>query len=132
MKTRIGFVSNSSTSSFVVLGYLVDGDYKDVIRTIAKEFLSPEELIIEDEEEDDAWEYYEKLQNHNVFIESDLDIPKGEVLVGKMLSDISNEDYGAQFKEIDPQEAGEIVSKIAKAIGKTDKHPKLYTGIRNC
>ena len=99
MKTRLGFVANSSSSSFLIYG--VGGSLEDIFEKIGYT-ITPDE---------DRWTVLDKLA-------SDLDLAfyynsDGEFgAIGKSWSKVSDDQTGRQFKE-------EVETKI-KSVAKKD------------
>ena len=107
MKTRLGFVSNSSTSSFVVIGFRYD-DYPGL---------------------EENSNYYKK--GFTVLQGTDDGIPEGQVVVGKQIAGWSDDD--SDNKSLSQKELEEIVEqvKIFFNIPK-DKQWSIYTGTCMC
>jgi hypothetical protein len=77
MKTRLGFVSNSSTSSFVAFGYTVPGEMDSVL-----DKLFPGELLAAKENGDYYTWQYEATQERDYFIYDEQPVPKDKIFVG--------------------------------------------------
>jgi len=143
MKIRSGFVSNSSSSSFVICGFkLPDGKSTDMYKMISKK--TDEEIIddmkklvyYKDKElkdfdfEDYCWEcLYE-----GDFLGMDTDIEMGEgvngVIIGKNIADF-DDDY-VSTNIIDLNALKERVENIRKDLGFEDVPIKIYTGTKSC
>ena len=97
MKIRSGFVSNSSSSSFMIYGvYLEDSD---IIKL----------LNLSEDESDDMYETVEKaLENSDLEFHS----PYGDngFYIGKSFSDIGDDETGKQFKD-------KVESKLTEIFG---------------
>ena len=135
MKTREGFVSNSSTSSFVMIGYKID-DIEEVLKLI----MSPDEFEKEKEEckadsDDDKYSYRSALSDvlyvHSNKPELELDVltDDGCYYVGKV---VSNDDCGgmtpATLNGNDIENWMDGVQKLTKSEDK----PGLIVGSRCC
>jgi hypothetical protein len=89
MKTRTGFVSNSSTTSFCIFGVKIDKNKLNL----------PEEEM----EKLDKYTFYEYLEeefnknNMNFYIINDPDYDS-EIYVGRSWSDIRDDETGRDFK----------------------------------
>jgi len=109
MKKRQGFVSNSSSSSFLLRGVkFKESDLNEILGTEIK---------------DDAWEFGEVLKTKGVKLDTESNCfyfdgePTGEVLVGKSLP--SPED-GEVAEISDGSEMDEKIIKELAKIGITD------------
>lgn len=113
MKTRAGFVSNSSTSSFVVIGTkLTNKEYKEFIDNAAKKYEIKEEDDVRDCLDDLDW-----------FIETEY-----ETIVGYELasSDSDGEMSESELSLMDLTEKAKVIKEL------TGKKAKLITGTRMC
>ena len=153
MKNRSGFVSNSSSCSFVVCGFLVPESsncgiegYRTVLE---KAFGITEEKIIERMKEN---KYYKdgiddpdavKEFIYEVFSEyRDVDdgigildgegIPGDGVLVGKIICYSGSEDSYMPSEEYDMEEIIEEIKPIREKMGCPEVPIKLYTGTKCC
>lgn len=117
MKIRTGFVSNSSSSSFVVLGFAVPRGSVDE-ETVAEKM----DLVDECLEDYDVW-----------FADSsDMGAPNGKTLVGIKIADISDES-GPEEQEFDFVRICKDANELKYKCGIDPNIPlKLYTGSRSC
>lgn len=121
MKCRSGFISNSSTSSFVLAGWKGIPS-ADLIRRIFH-YLGRDPIQEDDEDiEDNFYEYMEDL-DWTVMNEGD----DGADLYGIYLIHI--DDYGIEEIDLDTEELSSL-NKLAKDLGLPP--PKLYGGTRYC
>jgi hypothetical protein len=116
MKTRQGFVSNSSSSSFCILGCKVT----PAIKAALKERF-PKETV--DGEKEADWEWLDRIT-----MELDLDFVDldGKSIIGKSLGDFDADETSTSFAEL---------QKTAKAVQKLvgESAPvKLYVGTAPC
>ena len=114
MKIREGFVSNSSSSSFVLKGYLVDNfdpekavgfireNYPDLYtRAVDATDGSAEEILYE-------WNNF--IHTPIIFKQNDEDygIPEGECFIGKLLQRSSSDDGGLDNMIVDFQPSNDL------------------------
>jgi len=120
MKIRSGFVSNSSSSSFVIIGFKLPTDDES-----KKKFLKYKGIEIPEDDEELYEAFYEAVYDTDNVLTGD-----GEFWAGKIITD--SDEY-MEMNEID------ITAAIAEAEAMReifDIDPsvpvKLYTGERSC
>lgn len=106
MKIRSGFISNSSSSSFVIIGVKVN-----------------EKDIVGDSGED-LWEFMEDKNYDYVNFDYDGD----EYVVGVRLARQDSDEVFMEEKEWDVNEVNSKVDAIKKDLGLEDLPTKIYTG----
>ena len=99
MKIRSGFVSNSSSSSFVVKGYLLpkdNFDYNKMIEIMNKfEFDYGEDLDEDTIKDIFYWEFTDMLSSKNIYIGTNTEdgCPDDDTLmIGELLAEVDDED----------------------------------------
>lgn len=143
MKIRHGFVSNSSTSSFVVCGFKIEDNIENkklvgekllgmtrelVIKTIKKSKY-PED--VNDPKAIDEW-YDDLFHDASQQGDNDIFVLYGEgveaLIVGQLLA------YGDEVdsSETDIEKMRDIVVKARKEVGYEDVPIKIYTGTKCC
>ena len=107
MKIRNGFVSNSSSSSFVIAGI-----------KIPNTALSPEKR--------------DELYDDGVIVTgSDDGIPKGFLVVGKFLADVHSDDSYLDYGEFPLDKIAQLIAEVEEKTGLTGEKG-VFTGTRSC
>ena len=147
MKIRTGFISNSSTSSFIICGFTLLDEKNNFIIVSKLLGLTKEDVIAEmktrsyykDQEieeydiEDFCSEYLQDLN----FEKDGFDVEFGEgiegIIVGKHIVKIDSEDSDLDKSETSLTDLTEITEKVRKKLGiSEDISPALYTGTKCC
>lgn len=139
MKIRSGFVSNSSSSSFIVKGFMLDSK-KYTYTEIMKRFgYLTEELIKkatengkytwEDVEYETFWDFRDENEDIKVLEGYEDDIDDGYIFIGEKLFD-SDESYLPKMtlKAID----SDITKKIREKLDLQDEELVIACGTRAC
>ncbi len=147
MKLRKGFVSNSSTCSFIICGYKV-ADEKNNFLVVQKLLgKTKEEILVEMK----ACSYYKdkELSDNDIedyccdylyeitFEKDGFDIEIGEgvdgIIIGKRLADISSDDSDIPNEEYELGEIQVILDVVKEKMGLSDGiTPKIYMGSKCC
>ncbi|KKM62757.1 hypothetical protein LCGC14_1518400 [marine sediment metagenome] len=153
MKFRTGFVSNSSSASFVIVGFTVDyTSSPEIVKNIFG--LSDEDIMEKMRANNYYGKYPEKIKDPEEIKEFcdellyDLNkeekefdclfgegsIPDGKIIVGKLLSYIRSEDYGDNIDGTSEFTIEELTTSIQelKTKMKTTEPIKVYTGSMCC
>ena len=137
MKTRNGFVSNSSSSSFVVFGYKLKLDTnsaEDMNKILGK--LDPYELSKLGEQAIDDHFIIDDVLHEAINKKRDdfnmlLDSEDHALYVGYLAADVSSEDSYLAQTECGYEQLTNKAAKAKELFG-LEGEPKLYTGTRSC
>ena len=108
MKIRNGFVSNSSSSSFVIAGI-----------KIPDTALSPDKR---DELYDDG---------NLIIVGSEDDVPKGFTVIGKALADVHSDESYLEYGAFSLDQIAQLIADVEEKTGLTGEKG-VFTGTRSC
>jgi hypothetical protein len=126
MKIRNGFVSNSSSSSFILIGIPVDKDKIDLNELILK-YMPDADLS----DEDFYWKYLYKLKKHDIYVgNEDDDLDENKIYFGERI-DIDDCE-GLDHNEYDIKSLMDKAEKLKKQHNLDTNDIKIITGTRCC
>jgi hypothetical protein len=124
LKTRQGFVSNSSSSSFVAIGLKLDHKL-DKVKILRESFGISEELLKKDYEISDIW-HDEVLQKYMYDIDGWDDYLFCKIASGDEVNNLYESEHS--FNEL-----AEMGKEMLEKFGLDPKSElKIYTGMRVC
>lgn len=144
MKLRAGFISNSSTCSFVMCGYKIpeEDSYQSIIQKVLgitpgqmveeiRKKYSHQKNITQDFIEDYCYDWINDIN----YEENGIDVQTGEgingIIVGIKIAHTSTEDCDIKEKEINLLEIQKQIDIIGKRLN-IDSPAKIYAGTYSC
>jgi hypothetical protein len=120
MKIRSGFVSNSSSSSFVLIGCEVN---KKELQKIQEKLVGREKV----DSNDYAWEddAYEAIEDAGWLYDGERDKP----IIGKILTEQADDGDYLEDASFSIKKIQDLADEVKEKIG---KEPKLFMGTRAC
>jgi len=124
-------VSNSSSSSFVIVGFLTE-DTKETREKMLRHIHGDAFVIPDENELYDVWHDTFGIGNGDTTILSGSDngIEDGKLLIGRVIADNLN-DGGMHYTENNFEDIADLVKDVQKSTGLTGSI-KIVTGTRYC
>jgi hypothetical protein len=120
MKTRQGFVSNSSSSSFVIVGAKLTKKLEAAIK---------KKLGISDDDDDWQYEKEDEIDKLGISILYTEDTKDGCYTVGKILADVGSDGDFLETQSYSIDDLNKMAEKVRKVLG-DDVDVKLMMGTR--
>uniref|UniRef100_A0A6H2A5R3 Uncharacterized protein n=1 Tax=viral metagenome TaxID=1070528 RepID=A0A6H2A5R3_9ZZZZ len=127
MKTRAGFVSNSSTASFLIMGVQLNLSISELAEKI-RDGLFPDMQMDEDK---GGWNIIDRFTEETPLSVVGLD---GDPIIGKLLIYSHDDDYSVKELELtmtDLSKQAEETKEVLDKLGITDE-VKIYSGTESC
>lgn len=115
MKKRNGFVSNSSSSSFVIVGTKIEHNEREEILKRITKLDDVEDLYLPDVVGDD------------ICLSDD-----GPYYIGKIIHDAKGEEDCPEDKAYILSDVENEAKEILNKLGLQDREVKIYSGVRSC
>lgn len=138
MKIRSGFISNSSTSNFIVRGYIIPRDKIDY-KKFKQLFLNKHPEILEElknyDEEDFYWEFFYQVRDTGYYITENTEdgAPTGCCLLGELLVDTGEDGYIPDIViDCDSNDKLDELRAILKEVSDEEPKLKIVAGTRCC
>ena len=129
MKNRHGFVSNSSSSSFVLIGYKLDGKIEEIVKKFAPEIYAQLKAKCEQDKgcyfEDELHDFLNSNFIEGITYLSD----DGPGYLGRVLSQMSSEDCSFDSVTLTGIELSEVMERVQADL-EMDEPPSLIIGTR--